>query len=277
MKGAPGTDYRPPLPLNDKQSDGCVLLPSSDAAESKTQPNAQAKHRTKSKMTHVVIIGGGPAGIACAQGLAKQLKASDKTEVVVLEKSAYFYHVIGAPRAYVEAEYANKMFIPYDDAIPKHAAGYVRVMRAVATGISADRSEVSYRMIGSDDKESATTQTLGFDYLVLAMGSTYTVPIKQDSSNYARSTTEAQLQEVRSQVEKANKILVVGGGSVGCEVAGEIKAKYPTKTVTILDAQNKLVASNNLRDKFNLYLNLALDKLDVKVILGERLIERLDD
>ncbi|RLN91519.1 hypothetical protein BBJ28_00023394, partial [Nothophytophthora sp. Chile5] len=250
-----------PLPLNDKQSDGCVLLPSSDAAESKTQPNAQTKHRTKSKMTHVVIIGGGPAGIACAQGLAKQLKASDKTEVVVLEKSAYFYHVIGAPRAYVEAEYTNKMFIPYDDAIPKHAAGYVRVMRAVATAISADRNEVSYRTIGSDDKESATTQTLHFHYLVLAMGSTYTVPIKQDSSNYARSTTEAQLREVRSQVEKANKIL----------------AKYPTKTVTILDAQNKLVASNNLRDKFNLYLNLALDKLDVKVILGERLIERLDD
>ncbi|POM70491.1 Apoptosis-inducing factor [Phytophthora palmivora] len=166
------------------------------------------------------------------------------------------------------------MFIPYDNAIPKQAAKFVRIVRGVVTQISASTNEVLFRAIDSYDRESNATTKLSFDYLVLAMGSTYTVPIQQDIHDYARSTTEAQLREVRSHIEHANKILVVGGGSVGCEVAAEIKVKYPNKSVTILDANTKLISSN-LRDKFYDKLNASLAELDVKVILGERLSERL--
>jgi len=226
-------------------------------------------------MPRIVIIGGGAAGINTAQTLAKTLTEADDTEVVVLEKNAFFYHVVGAPRAYVNADFTNKMFIPYDNAIPKHAAKFVRIVRGVATQISADTSEVSYRAIGHDDKESDATEKLRFDYLVLATGSSYTVPIKQDGRAYARSETEAKLQEVRGQIEKAEKVLVVGGGAVGVEVAAEIKAKYPSKSVTIVDANDKLIAGNNLRDKFHTYLEAGLEKLGVKVVLGERLTERL--
>ncbi|KAG7378571.1 Apoptosis-inducing factor 2 [Phytophthora pseudosyringae] len=226
-------------------------------------------------MTRIVIIGGGAAGINTAQTLAKNLKEADDTEVVVLEKTPFFYHVVGAPRAYVDADYTNKMFIPYDNAIPKHAAKFVRIVRGVATHVSADTNDVSYHAIGGDDKESEITEKLHFDYLVLATGSTYSVPIKPDGREYTRSATEAKLQEVRGHIEQAEKILVVGGGAVGCEVAAEIKSKYSKKSVTIVDANNTLISGNNLRDKFYTYLNASLEKLDVKVILGERLMERL--
>eukprot|EP00644_Phytophthora_capsici_P013823 jgi/Phyca11/570990/estExt2_Genewise1.C_PHYCAscaffold_400120 len=167
------------------------------------------------------------------------------------------------------------MFIPYDNAIPKHAKKFVRIVRGVATRISVDPNEVSYHSIGSDDKESTTVKTLTFDYLVLATGSSYAVPIKPASHDYARSATEKKLEEVRGHIERAEKIVVVGGGSVGCEVATEIKSKYPSKSVTIVDANTQLVSGNNLRDKFYSYLNASLEKLEVKVILGERLTERL--
>ncbi|GMF39842.1 unnamed protein product [Phytophthora fragariaefolia] len=224
-------------------------------------------------MKRIVIVGAGSAGIRVAQVLAKSLSESDNIEVVVLEKSAYYYHVVGAPRAFVDTSYTNKMFIPYDNAIPKHAAKFVRIVRGVATRISAVTNEVSYHAIGSDDQQSAATETLQFNYLVLATGSTYSALTKPDSHNYARSATEAKLQEVRGHIEKAGSVLVVGGGAVGCEVAAEIKAKYPAKTVTIVDANDKLDAWNNLRDKFDAYLDASLDKLDVKVVLGERLTE----
>ncbi|ETL79600.1 hypothetical protein L917_19800 [Phytophthora nicotianae] len=226
-------------------------------------------------MTRIVIVGGGPAGINTAQALAKNLTDADKTEVVVLEKNAYFYHVIGAPRAYVDANFTNKMFVPYDNAIPKNAAKFVRIVRGIATQISANSNEVLYRAIDRYDKESNTTAALHFDYLVLAMGSTYTVPIKQDIHDYARSATESKLQLVRSNIETANKILVVGGGAVGCEIAAEIKAKHPNKSVTILDANTKLISGSNLREKFYVKLNASLAELGVEVILGERLTERL--
>ncbi|KAG6617249.1 Apoptosis-inducing factor B [Phytophthora cinnamomi] len=237
---------------------------------------SQVHANSNSKMTRIVVIGGGAAGINTLQALARKLTPADNTEVVLLEKNAYFYHVVGAPRAYVDASYAKKMFIPYDNAIPAQAAKFVRIVRGVATSISAETNEVSYQSIGSDDKQSETTEKLPFDYLVLATGSTYSVPIKQDSREFARSATEAKLQEVRTAIDNSEKIVVVGGGSVGCEIAAEIKTKYPTKSVTIIEAHDKLISGNNLNDKFYTRLNASLGKLGVKVILGERLTERLN-
>ncbi|OWZ01081.1 Pyridine nucleotide-disulfide oxidoreductase, partial [Phytophthora megakarya] len=218
-------------------------------------------------MTRIVIVGGGPAGINTAQALAKNLTEADKTEVIVIEKNAFYYHTVGAPRAYVDANFTDKMFVPYDNAFPKHATKFARIVRGVVTQISANTNEVLYRAIDTYDNESNATTKLQFDYLVLAMGSTYTVPIKQDIHDYARSATEAKLQEVRGHIEHANKILVVGGGAVGIEIAAEIKTKFSDKSVTILDANTKLLSSSNLRDKFYDKLNASLAELGVKVIL----------
>ncbi|OWZ01119.1 Apoptosis-inducing factor [Phytophthora megakarya] len=226
-------------------------------------------------MTRIVIVGGGPAGINTAQALAKNLTEADKTEVIVIEKNAFYYHTVGAPRAYVDANFTDKMFVPYDNAFPKNATKFARIVRGVVTQISARTNEVLYRAIDTYDNESNATTTLQFDYLVLAMGSTYTVPIKQDIHDYARSATESKLQEVRGHIAHANKILVVGGGAVGIEIAAEIKTKFSDKSVTILDANTKLLSSSNLRDKFYDKLNTSLAELGVNVILGERLSERL--
>jgi NADH dehydrogenase FAD-containing subunit len=222
-------------------------------------------------MPRIVIIGGGPAGINTAQALARTLKPADGVEVVLLEKSAFYYHTIGTPRAYVEPAFVNKLFIPYDHAIPKSAAAFVKVVRAVVTAISAEKGEVKFCKIDANDTESSEVETLAFDYLVIATGSTYTVPIKPDSKDFSRASTEAKLKQVYAQIEQADKILVVGGGAVGCEVAGDIASKFPTKSVTILEAREKLIAGNNLRDKFRLKLNAGLAKLQIRVILGERL------
>ncbi|EGZ05868.1 hypothetical protein PHYSODRAFT_342067 [Phytophthora sojae] len=165
-----------------------------------------SSHLIKSNMMRIGIVGGGQAGINCAQNLAKTLTEADNIEVVVLEKSAHFYHTLGAARACVDADYAKNMFT---------SSGFVRMEHAVATGISADKKEVSFHPISADDKKSGKAEKLQFNYLVLATGSTYTVPIKQDPEDYTRTTTEAKLQEVRSEIEKAGKILIGGGGAVG--------------------------------------------------------------
>ncbi|GLE09499.1 hypothetical protein PINS_up021227 [Pythium insidiosum] len=136
-----------------------------------------------------------PAGLNLFQALAKQLSPADDTEVVVFEKSKYYYHAVGTPRAYTEEAFAKMLFIPYDNAIPTNARSFVRIVRAVVTSIAGDKNEVSYRTVrDSDDQLSATTETLAFDSLVIATGSTYTVPIKPDGQQVARSHTEEQTE-----------------------------------------------------------------------------------
>ncbi|EGZ05875.1 hypothetical protein PHYSODRAFT_342074 [Phytophthora sojae] len=58
-------------------------------------------------------------------------------------------------------------------------------------------------------------------------------------------------------------------------MAGQIKAKYPDKDVTILEAHSELISRNKLSDNFYSKLHAALDAMKVNVILGERLTERL--
>ncbi|KAG1693306.1 hypothetical protein DVH05_023770 [Phytophthora capsici] len=110
----------------------------------------------------------------------------------------------------------------------------------------------------------------------MATGSTYTVPLKQPKNNFKRSTTELMMAELRTQIEKANSILIVGGGATGAGVAGEIKAKFPKKNVTIIESKDKLLGSDNVREKFRARLLKFLERLDVNVVLGERLTERLN-
>lgn len=226
-------------------------------------------------MARIVIIGAGPAGLGAMQTFANSLKPGDNTEIVILEKSKFYYHAVGTPRAYTEESFAKNLFVPYDNVIPAKAKSFVKFIRAVATSISADSNEVSYATIGANDQPSESTTKISFDYLIIATGSSYTVPIKQDPKNFSRAYTEQKLREVREQIVTADKILIVGGGAVGCEVAGDIASHFPNKQVTILSAQDKLVAGDNVKDKFRTKLGEALKALKVNVILGERLEKRL--
>lgn len=227
-------------------------------------------------MKRIVIVGAGSGGIGCAQALAKSLKSSDNVEVVVLEKNSFYYHAVGVPRAYVDANYAAKLFIPLDGAIPAGAKSFVRVERALVTEISDKK--IAFHRISNDDTKSPDMETLEFDFLVLSPGSTYTVPIKPELGNWTRAAIEEQLKRVRESIERAESVLVVGGGAVGCEVAGEIKAKYPAIKVTLLEGHERLVANNDVRDKFRAKLLHGLEKrLGVSVILGERLKDRITD
>jgi len=42
--------------------------------------------------------------------------------------------------------------------------------------------------------------------------------------------------KVRGAIKDAQKILIIGGGPVGVELAGEIRAFYPAKEVTLVCA-----------------------------------------
>ncbi|EGZ05363.1 hypothetical protein PHYSODRAFT_342505 [Phytophthora sojae] len=177
----------------------------------------------------------------------------------VPDNAEQYYHAVGTPRAVVDAGYTKKLVAQYGSVIPPSAKAFVKIQRAVVARIVSGANEVEYAPI-HEDGDLLAGKSLSYDYLVVATGSTYTVPIKQSANNFKPSTTEAKLAKMREQVKAASSALIVGGGAVGVEVAGEIKAKYPSKTVTILEGKDKLVASYD----------------GVKVVLGERLTERLN-
>ncbi|ETV87027.1 hypothetical protein H257_02038 [Aphanomyces astaci] len=216
----------------------------------------------------IVVIGGGYVGIQFAQELAKFLPAS-AASITVIEKNEFTYHCVGVPRALVDPTFVKKLFIPVANALP---ASHSKVIRGIADAIEGN--EVRVRKIGDNNVVDETTSNVPFDYLILATGSSYVSPIKVPSGSYTRENVENAIVDTANHIKAASSVLIIGGGPVGVEIAGEIAVAFPDKTVTILDAHDKLIGNSALTDKFRNNLTARLNALKVKLVLGERLPTR---
>jgi len=202
----------------------------------------------------VVILGCGYAGLTMAQNLDHP-----NFEVTVIERQPTFFHNQAALRACADSTFINKCFIPYDKSF-KH----VKIIHKTVVEVTADKVIVE----GADEP-------ITFDYLVLATGSTYPHPGKT-SGKESLEDAKARYEETGKKIKDAQKILIVGGGPVGVELAGEIADHYPKKEITLVHSHDKLLQgpySDGLRAKL---LGKLQKELKVTVILGEK-VQRQDE
>jgi NADH dehydrogenase FAD-containing subunit len=195
----------------------------------------------------VVVIGGGYGGVNVAKALDADL------DVVLVEPKDAFVHNIGALRALVEPTFLPKIFLPYDRLLTSG-----RVVRDRAVEVSAHRVVL------------ASGEAIDADYVVLATGSAYPFPAKSDAhdaedaiDNYRAAYTE---------LTEASRVLLVGAGPVGIELAGEIAAKWPDKHITLLDLADD-VLGDRFRPDLRAELRTQLLDLGVELALGEGLRE----
>jgi apoptosis-inducing factor 2 len=195
----------------------------------------------------VVVIGGGYGGV----GVAKAL--DEHVNVVLVEPKDAFVHNIGALRALVEPEFLPKIFLPYERLL---ANG--RVVRDRAVEVAPDRVVL------------ASGEVITPDYIVLATGSTYPFPAKSDAHDAADAIDN--YRAAYNELTHANRVLLVGAGPVGIELAGEIISKWPDKHVTLLDLADD-VLGERFRADLRAELRSQLVDLGVELVLGEGLRE----
>ncbi len=195
----------------------------------------------------VVVIGGGYGGVNVAKAL------DEVADVTLVEPKDAFFHNVAALRGLVDPGFLPTIFIPYGGLL---ANGRVVHDRAE----DVDGSEV---VLGSGE-------VLTPDFVVLASGSTYPFPAKagadraDDSQHHVRATHKA--------LAEADHALLLGGGPVGVELAGEIRAAWPDKAVTIVDMADDILGgrfSQELRDE----LRRQLEEVRVELVLGSPLRE----
>jgi len=171
----------------------------------------------------VVIVGASFAGLACQRLL------SDDFNVTLIDYKSFFEYSPGVLRLFAE---------------PSHFANIAKPLPCqrnhalVAEVVEVRPSEVVFTRrapIGRGSRASAATgnhrspvqhETLPFDYLVMACGSGYTLPVVKATSKdpidlNSRSRAWANAAE---SLANARRVIVVGGGAVGVELVGEIAA-----------------------------------------------------
>src|ERR1700737_4281041 len=195
----------------------------------------------------VVVIGGGYGGINAAKAL------DDVADITLVDPTEAFVHNIAAWRALVDPAWLDRIFYPYE-----HLLAHGRVLRDRAVAIDGRRVTL------------ASGDILEPDYLVLATGSAYPFPAKTEEPDIA--SARARHRAAHEALLAADRALIVGAGPAGLELAGEIKAFFPDKDVTIADISEDILTGpydQALPDE----LLRQLDELGVELRLGTELGE----
>src|SRR5712671_833627 len=195
----------------------------------------------------VVVVGGGYGGINAAKAL------DDVADVTLVDPTEAFVHNVAAWRALVEPEWVERIFLPYE-----HLLAHGRFVRDRAVEVEGRRVTL------------ASGDVLEPDYLVLATGSAYPFPAKTDEPDVA--SARARHRAAHEALLAADRALIVGAGPSGLELAGEIKAFFPDKHVTIADISDDILVGpydQALRDE----LRRQLDDLGVELRLGTAISE----
>ncbi len=112
-------------------------------------------------------------------------------------------------------------------------------------------------------------EPIRFDYLVIATGSSYAFPGK--IAELEGSKAIGLYNNLQEKIQQAQKILIIGGGAVGVELAGEIATDFPEKDVTLVHSQPTLLQPKIFQDKMYTGIEEKLTKLNVKIILNDRI------
>ncbi|KAG6556313.1 hypothetical protein Mapa_002255 [Marchantia paleacea] len=194
------------------------------------------------EMKKVVVVGGGIAGSAIAKGL------EDHSDVTLIDPKNYLDIAYARMRAIVEPAMAERSLILHSDYLKK-----AKILESTVE--SATDSEVT----------TASGERVPFDFLVVCTGTVFTSPPE-------KTTKAERLEEfngLNRKLHEAESVLIIGGGPVGVELAGEIVTDFPAKKVTIISGADRLIEF--LGPKASKKTEKWLTKKGVTVILKDKI------
>lgn len=195
-------------------------------------------------MKKIVIVGGGIAGF----GLIKKLqKAKVAADIVLVE-----------PREFLEVPFAQLRALTQSSTFsPTIRKNFSELMEGV--------KHIKDRLISVEDSsislESGTS--VSFDILVLATGSRFKQWEILNGTQVDIASRQTAIESESAKLAAANSILIIGGGAVGVEMAGEIAAQWPEKKVTLVEGANRILSMYS--EKMTARGNKLLSDLGVEI------------
>ncbi|KUJ06579.1 nucleotide-binding domain-containing protein [Mollisia scopiformis] len=179
-------------------------------------------------MKNILILGSSYAGISTAHRILKQSSKTGPVKITLVSPNTHFYWTMASSRGLIPGQFSDdQMFQPISAGFKQYVEAQFEFILASAESLDVDNKSVGI----------SGGRTLKYDFLILATGSHYKgdTPLKGLGSTEA---TQTALHDFQAQIQKAQKIVVAGGGVTGIEVAGEIAYEYGSKKEVILIASN---------------------------------------
>jgi NADH:ubiquinone reductase (H+-translocating) len=218
-----------------------------------------------SDSVHILIAGGGYAGIQTALGLEQLLK-KNYSKIQLIDKNIYHTLLPSLPEILSKRGFS---IIYYKDIIQ---------------GKKIDFIQANIVDIDLDKKLVFTTNSsyrIGYDFLVLSLGSRPFLPnipglreysFRFDNVENAKKIAERLLTKDMIDPTENTNIIIGGGGATGVEVAGEIASLIKRRNKQYSDIKVILISPNLLvgfPTRTKNWVRAYLEALNVELLLGD--------
>ncbi|KAG4442330.1 hypothetical protein IFR05_002181 [Cadophora sp. M221] len=191
----------------------------------------------------IVILGSHYAGLGTAHYLLRHIIPSlsaanlaTRYHVTIVAPNTEFFNSVTAPRYLVGKDLiaSSKMFLSIPDVLKKeYSEEQYSLVQGKAIAMDAEKRIITIGFYGG------ASQELSYRTLVIATGTFSNSGLWQVNDN--QDVTKDQFSSIQTALPKARTVLVVGGGTVGVETAGEIAANYPNVEITIISGTERLL------------------------------------
>ncbi|KAI8348338.1 hypothetical protein B0O80DRAFT_390564 [Mortierella sp. GBAus27b] len=180
--------------------------------------------------------------------------------LIIIEKHSHFHYMFAFPRACVITGWENELFVPYTKVFESPENG--QVIQALATNITKTHVELDRSVEGFGT-------SIEYEYLIYATGARHPEPGNLNDHD-TKAGAIHRLKEMQEKIKRSTKVLLIGGGAVGLELAAEIREHFPEKEVTLVHSRDRYMLSY----KYGMHEKSAeiLTKFGVRQILGDRVI-----
>jgi len=197
----------------------------------------------------VAIVGGG----FCGALVAKKLQRHPGIQVTLVDRTPCFEYTPGVHRLVCEPGRSRTLSVPYQDFLPDAHVVIGDVVRMTPHVIETDSEQVR------------------FDRAVVASGVIYPV-LLDDATDIFTLTSAGEAMALATALRDADRVLVVGGGLIGVELAAELVEKMPHIGVTLVHAHRRLLERNP--PSASRHAHRFLEHHGVRLVLEEKVTER---
>ena len=195
------------------------------------------------------------------------MKGNETYRLIVIEANEFGYYPPAALRASVVPGWENEVLVGLDKLFDDSSR---HILMNKTKVISINENNV---VVDNNSRiEEYTDNVIPYDILILATGSTYTMPCRPN--NNTTEGIKSNLRKLQSEIKDSENIVIIGGGALGIEFAGEVQSyHHKRKNVKLIHSNDTLVGKEV--GVHNTVLS-QLHDLNIEVLLDDR-VENIRD
>lgn len=200
----------------------------------------------------VVIIGGG----FCGASLAKELDDEEQISVTLIDKNPFFEYNPSAHKCLTNPWYQQNIRVAYDRFLSHTEIITESVKRVFPFQVETDSKKID------------------FDYAVICLGCSHPIFLSSTENVFTLTHSDEAIH-LSKALKNAQKVLIVGGGYIGTEIAGELVTKRSDLDVTLVHSHDRILERNtHLTSK---YATGYLERRGIDFRFNEKIVDHPND